>query len=209
MDCCVTFWNVLTWNFLQAPISRHARCQELGLQQDLCHPPPSLREIPSRPGVEAHWYVFIKVSAKNEHVVEAGLSLTLALRRVWAEEQAWGVEGQVHPGQNSQSCQRAADSGWEGPQASVRRYFKQSKYLLLSVCRWLNDQLSDFCEVMNSSSMRQIWHHVFPLVGFIWKFKWRFCIQVTPCWGVWWESVCWMRVRWSSITSWAWRLKTS
>lgn len=44
---------------LQAHLSRHARCQELGLSQDICHPPTSIREVTSRPGVEAHWYVGI------------------------------------------------------------------------------------------------------------------------------------------------------
>lgn len=49
-------------------------------------------------------------------------SFNYVFRWVWTEEQAWGVEGQVHPCQDSQSCQRAADPGREGPQASVRRY---------------------------------------------------------------------------------------
>lgn len=47
---------------LQALLSRHARCQELGLSQDICHPPPSLREVPSRPGVETHRYVVISLT---------------------------------------------------------------------------------------------------------------------------------------------------
>lgn len=120
---CVPFANcgasVLTCDLLQAEISRHARCQELGVQQDLRHPPPSLREVPPRPGAETHRYVFLAACAKNESAAKAGLSLTLVLRRVWAEEQAGGVEGQVHLGQNPQSCQRAADSGREGPQATL------------------------------------------------------------------------------------------
>lgn len=37
----------------------------------------------------------------------------------------------------------------------------------------------------------------------------RVVFQVTLCSGVWWESVCSMRVRWSSIISWAWRSRIS
>ncbi|KAF3839672.1 hypothetical protein F7725_018389 [Dissostichus mawsoni] len=32
----------------------------MGLSQDLCHPPPPLREVPSGPGVETHWRVWLR-----------------------------------------------------------------------------------------------------------------------------------------------------
>lgn len=65
----------------------------------------------------------------------------LLSRRVWTEEQAWGVEGQVHPGQDSQSCQRVAHSRREGPQASVWRYTNKNQMCDQCIGRWLNYQL--------------------------------------------------------------------
>lgn len=54
-DVQLAFWIKGIVLILQALLNRHARCQELGLSQDICHPPSSLREVPSRPGVETHW----------------------------------------------------------------------------------------------------------------------------------------------------------
>lgn len=170
LNAVPAMWHALTSQLsivIQVLVSSHARCQELGLPQDICHPPPSLREVPSRPGVETHWYVMadcetvvpweghnLRVVWVNTCfcVVSQGLSFSyigvgcngidcwkidfemsklkyakkktpkarylyydcgtrwlkwqswthdLSFRRVWLEEQARSVEGQVHPGKDS------------------------------------------------------------------------------------------------------------
>lgn len=48
------------------------------------------------------------------------------------------------------------------------------------------------------------------LDNFSWNCKWfLFSLKVMPCSDVSWGLVCWMRARWSSITSWVWRLRIS
>lgn len=78
-----------------------------------------------------------------------------------------------------------------------------------SICRWLHYQLSDFlwCHEFLVNEAKLVIS--FSLGWIIWRCKCLFSLQVMPCSDVWSESACWTRVRWSSITSWAWRLKIS
>ena len=81
-------------------------------------------------------------------------------RWVWAQEQAWGVESQVHPGQDPQGRQRTAHLGREGPQETVWRYealahqsfnYNYSHWPVITIFK-----TQIFCGVKNSSWMRPI-----------------------------------------------------
>lgn len=56
---------------------------------------------------------------------------------------------------------------------------------------------------------RLFFTYVFIFRNFLFFFTFFYLQQVMPCWEDWWELECWAKKRWSSITSWAWELKTS
>lgn len=80
-------------------------------------------------------------------------------------------------------------------------------------CRWFNIHISDFSVVSRIprqwgllSSCNVLYVDVLTLVKVRCA---NVIVQVMPCSDVWWGSVCWTRVRWNLITSWASKSRTS
>lgn len=74
------------------------------------------------------WFVFFVPDFHTQGVCGPAkcfmeeFNIIFLYRRVWTQEQAWGLEGEVHSGQDPQSCQRAAHFGRKRLQTSVWRY---------------------------------------------------------------------------------------